>query len=549
MTNMPRLYRIAQRATVVAVIAFLVKPAVGADNIRTVALWPQPEIAGAQISLRPEINDNGQVAVSHPPFQTHWNNPELDAADGFGIFAEGLSGLQPIVVPGEQPPVMDPLQFQRLGSTSMINDHGDLVFWSFLRGNGIDSSNNNGIFTSDATGALRLVAREGDTVPGHPELTFDYLGTPTTNYQLTDHGQVSFTAKVIGPDFDTHANIWGIFTETGSGELRMVARLGQQIPGEPAGTTFGFVGRFRVNDAGQVLFGNFQRDPTAFAVDYDLFLEADNGLQTIASSGDPAPGASDNRQFGRLSDWELNQNGGVAFVSELDGGDPAEPHAGVFRFRNGAVEPVAISGQPAGAGMEFGNSYATPVLNDQGQIAFIGSQRPAGSTLRSNRAYFTEASGSGLRAAAVVGSPAPGTGPGVTFEYFHITPQLSNEGHLFFGSTLTGPGVDSSNRFGIFVETLGTGVQLVARTGDLLNVSDDPEVADYRTIRELGDGFHFSSNDAGEVAFAAEFTDGTYGIFVAQAVPEPATNLTLLASLMFLASRLRRRPTRATYRS
>lgn len=94
---------------------------------------------------------------------------------------------------------------------------------------------------------------------------------------------------------------------------------------------------------------------------------------------------------------------------------------------------------------------------------------------------------------------------------------------------------------------------MIARVGDELDVSDDPGLRDYRTIRELN-LIRSSTNDAGnysgfndlkQIAFRAEFTDGTSGIFVSNlvAVPEPcalALIITALAATAHFASRRER---------
>jgi hypothetical protein len=68
---------------------------------------------------------------------------------------------------------------------------------------------------------------------------------------------------------------------------------------------------------------------------------------------------------------------------------------------------------------------------------------------------------------------------------------------------------------------------------------DDPFNPDFRTVSAIGslkdtgneDGRPSSFNDLGQLVFQASFTDGSEGIFVANAVavPEPSSVLTILA--------------------
>jgi hypothetical protein len=127
------------------------------------------------------------------------------------------------------------------------------------------------------------------------------------------------------------------------------------------------------------------------------------------------------------------------------------------------------------------------------------------------------------------GSPAPGTTPGVFFG--DIQGMLGNgQGQVAFFSGLRGEGVDETNGSGLWATDPQGELVLIARTGDLLEVLP----GDFRRIEHLsaeewsggGDGRRVCFSENGELAFKAEFTDGSNGIFVAF-VPEPAT-VTLL---------------------
>jgi hypothetical protein len=84
---------------------------------------------------------------------------------------------------------------------------------------------------------------------------------------------------------------------------------------------------------------------------------------------------------------------------------------------------------------------------------------------------------------------------------------------------LTGTTINDPNS-GLWARTATGELLLVAREGDLMNVSDDPNVPDLRRIRLLHPG---GIDDLGYISFFAAFTDGTSGAFVSSvvAVPEP----------------------------
>ena len=116
----------------------------------------------------------------------------------------------------------------------------------------------------------------------------------------------------------------------------------------------------------------------------------------------------------------------------------------------------------------------------------------------------------------------------------HFGGALNNAGQIAFAASLTGSGVDSMNDRGIWATDHTGALQLIARTGDLLEVAP----ANFRTIRELyfvagasnSDGRPSGFNNFGQLAFWARFTDGTEGVFVSNRViiAEPAS-LALLA--------------------
>lgn len=110
-------------------------------------------------------------------------------------------------------------------------------------------------------------------------------------------------------------------------------------------------------------------------------------------------------------------------------------------------------------------------------------------------------------------------------------PVLNAAGQTAFSGTLIGEGVTSANNQGLWVTGSDGLPQLIARSGDLFDVSNDPISSDLRTISGLvlitgsvqfptsgsggEDGRPRSFNDTGQLAFFATFTDGSRGIFVA----------------------------------
>jgi hypothetical protein len=207
------------------------------------------------------------------------------------------------------------------------------------------------------------------------------------------------------------------------------------------------------------------------------------------------------------------------------------------------VRTVALSGQsapgtPSGVNFYFSDSSDfpfTPALNDAGQTAFFARLIGGGVINGTNdEGIWSEGSGS-LALVARQGSPAPGTPSDVNFNNFLAHPSLNDAGQTAIWATLTGNGVDSTNGRGIWA-TDRTGVlQLIARTGDPLEVAP----GDFRTLSAISfvantgnsDGRPSAFNNLGQLAFFARFTDGSAGIFVSNRVAVPEPSSLLLAAL------------------
>jgi hypothetical protein len=146
--------------------------------------------------------------------------------------------------------------------------------------------------------------------------------------------------------------------------------------------------------------------------------------------------------------------------------------------------------------------------------------------------------GADLNLVARAGDPAPGTGTGATFMGLY-PPALNSVGRTAFRATLVGAGVDFRNSDGIWAEG-PRGLELVVREGDLLEVvpGDLRQVLQLSFIYGSGneDGQPSGFNERGQLAFCANFTDGTSGIFVADVgiVPEPASAVLLMAAAMYV---------------
>lgn len=503
--------------------------------------------------------------------------------------------------------------FGFLGSPS-INERGETSFSSWL----IDQNNGESyesIWTESGGAGLRLVARRGTPVPdvagfsfynfypGHPGFPSSIqYGVPVSNNDdvvtfrggaleigsfynsfmgiwrernddlrtLSGHGNFVVGEApllnergdiVFGTAIGNSGNGVTLYQLTQNDQLRLVIPDGRSpMPGGSAGDTYSVSDddsvftppRFVLNDVGQISFmaGSF-RTTGLFPGNFGLWIEQSPGdVRAVAIPGDTAVGAAGAVWLG-VSGHGINNAGKVAFTAFVH--KAGINASGVWTGHDGGdLVPLALQGQPApGAnlGSKFGFfEYGGVVINERGQVAFratLDSPTATGPGL-----WVADGEGSVIPI-AVPGMAAPGTNA-----VFRGTeaPILNSRGQIAFVGYLAGPGVHSSNDIGLWATDYQGVLQLIARTGDLMDIDDGPGV-NLRTVYQLWfagesgnqDGRASGFNDLGQLAFMAMTLspqDLSYGIFVSNtvAVPEPSALCLIVAGMLvqFVIGRERR---------
>jgi hypothetical protein len=396
-------------------------------------------------------------------------------------------------------------------SAPTINDAGSVVFDGTVNSGG---PTNLGIWEGAVAG-VSLLARKGSPAPGAGTgVNFAALLTPSIN----DAGQVAFRAQVGGTGVTIGDNDLGIWAEKAGG-LTLMARTGSPAPGTAAGIVFdGFpLPPIAINSAGRISFHAFLGGPgIELGVNRNsIWAERANGLELVVRQGSPVPGVTGGN-FSFLDEHSFNRNGHIAFVGSMTGVPVATSNA-VFSDGGGSMGIVARTGSAApgtGAGVTF-IGFDNALINGEGHVAFTATLGGA-ATATSNTGIWAHRNGA-LNLVVREGSEAPGAGAGINFQGFSDL-VLNNAGQTAFAATLTGTGVSATNDGGIWVQGLDGQLRLVAREGSALEVS--PGVN--RTVSALflagsmntEDGRRAGLNDLGDVAFLANFTDGSSGLFV-----------------------------------
>ena len=208
------------------------------------------------------INGAGQTS-----FFAYLIGPDVDSTNDQSIWSEGSGSLVMVARKGSHAPgTAKDVNFFRLIPGAMLNGAGQTAFVAYLIGPGVDQTNNSGVW-SEGSGSLELVAREGSPAPGTAEgvIFSSIFPGPVTN----GAGQVAFTASLTGEGVDGSNNfgVWaedrnGLLTlviregdqiEVAPGDVRTVLRVFMT-----SGETFLSGGedgrRMNFNDAGQLAF-------------------------------------------------------------------------------------------------------------------------------------------------------------------------------------------------------------------------------------------------------------------------------------------------------
>ena len=236
-------------------------------------------------------------------------------------------------------------------------------------------------------------------------------------------------------------------------------------------------------------------------------------FETVALSGDVAPGTDGATFTTRFRQPVLNASGNTAFYAEL--ADAGLANQGIWK-EGASLDLVVRRGDaaPGAAGTTFSRFSSSPAINDSGNTAFTA--RIAGATVTSSDDTGIWKEGASIDLAVREGDVAPGTG-GATFQNIEQF-SFNDFGNTAFRGVLTiGGGVTFDNHTGIWTE--GSALDLVIRAGDILEVNP----GDFRTLSAVslaGTGGALNNNT--QLAFLGAFTDGSRGIFRASKVPEPA---------------------------
>ncbi len=312
---------------------------------------------------------------------------------------------------------------------------------------------------------VRTVALSDGPVLGiDEELNFGHLELPVIN----GSGQVAFRTALAGPLIDIGQQD-AIFSEGGGKGLELVAREGDPLSPSTTVNTFGSLDDPLLSNSGHTVFSSLVRSQTD-SLSRGIFRSGDAGnLQLVVSDQQAAPGVEPGVVFTGVGSPLLNDQGDIAFLGTLRRG-PSQIAGGAGLFRaspSGVLELVVRRGDVApgtgGTGRYGGHfSFREPALNNRGKIALLDEVEGQGTGRVLDRGIFLADSRDDASLVALVADPAP---EAEELAYFQSLgrPALNDSSHIAFAAVLGGSPIDAANQFALYSNAGDNGLELIAR--------------------------------------------------------------------------------------
>jgi hypothetical protein len=455
----------------------------------------------------PVLDNLGRVA-----FQGRLSGPIPSTDDKAIWYERSPNDLGLVLQSGNH---LTPTEAHLVFSRPLVNDAGEVVFLGATRLDPFGRVDQKDLLLQKPSGEFIRVARDGQPMPGEPPgVLFDGLALA----QLNESGDVAFVARrsTDNPSFASRS-LWlsrpgvPLITFPSTFEERQIS-----------------VGSYELNGAGQIAFaGNLSKASIDEPILQANWLTNSTGqLKLIARQNDPAPGSGPAGSFEFVSRPHLSDSGHVSFFARIEGPSitPAND-SGLWIKPSEQPSFLAVRESsliPGSSDEVFGgfNPGGEAYFSADNKLAFTNALVDAASIPRQS-VWSYELDGP-LSLVAREGGPAPGLPAGSVFgsQFSHLT--VNSRGQIAFEAAFQG----TSNGYGIWAQDPTGTLQLIAHTGQIMNVGLAPNE---RTIMSLAfadrgresrtSGF----NDVGELAYWARLDEGLEAVLVSSAATIPET--------------------------
>ena len=263
-----------------------------------------------------ELSSNGHMGL-----QADVIGPDVDGYNRSVIWSGTPDSLQFATRGGMHAPGTEAETIFAFFGRHAVNGNGRTTFNAYLGGPSVSETTQYGLW-SNMSGSLELVVRSGDHAPGTPDgVYFDDDFAPVTN----SAGHIMFWTSLAGPDVvntSNYSNKWGIWSNA-SGQLSLVARNGDHMPGTPSDVFLEELDGAVMNELGQTAFVGWLDGPGIVRNrNSGVWAQDRHGvLHLIARAGemlDVAPG--DTRQIEIIHLTGLNDRGQLALSARFTDG-------------------------------------------------------------------------------------------------------------------------------------------------------------------------------------------------------------------------------------
>ena len=291
-----------------------------------------------------------------------------------------------------------------------------------------------GLYKKTAAG-LQTLLKMGGEVPNMPS----YF-TGISNVSANNKGTTAFIGTYSEPDGR------GLFFHA-NGKLQLMARSGQRIGVNETGTFSEHYYPSVINDRDEVAFLGRSGDKSG------IFMASSRGIEIIAFGGRPSPIKGANYLgFGNRTPG-LNNKGEVVFVGFFDG---PESGRGLFMKGAGPARLVLRSGDKIPGTTYNFTDFSSPVINDRGDIAFIGNYGG-----RSRGLFLKTAKG--VEPVALIDQRIPGGDKDEVFNNF-TQPSINARGEMVFYAQWKTP--KTGVEVGVFWRDQQGNLKLLFKRGD-----------------------------------------------------------------------------------
>ncbi len=401
----------------------------------------------------------------------------------------------------------------------IIAPNGTYAFTAKL--SGVPAAKAAAVFTNALNGALHLALQQGTNVPvlGAGVLVRSIVSTSLRNNELV----ALVTLSGTGVTTTNNTALLGL----SPGGATLLLRTGQTITvgALPASA----ITRISVLNPALASNGHGRSQADGRVVAKVTLADARTAVLNVTNGSTPTPilftgqDATTIAAGAKWSTFGLPAVGtaGANFVAlgaldrTVGGITTATDTALVFSSNGNAFTDFAAENDPAASiPNTFYTGFLDPVVNANGNIAFLGTLRGTGVTAANRMALWSGAPGSpGL--VARLGSPAPdGEAFSTTARYAGFSsialPGGANSGPVFVAK-LAGAGVTAANNAALFSVDSSGFIRRLLRSGDRLGTR---RVASFRVLNAVPTAFGAtrSFNTAGSIGVLVNFTNKTKAV-------------------------------------